>query len=195
MEYIKEELEELILVQNIPYNTIGLTYGCTGSNIRKVAKKFGIELPQRRKINESETFRKGVNKYADLVCVNCGKPLDTTTQRKYCGITCQKEFQSKELYDYFLTSPKEYQRGNYSITTVKPFILKEQGNKCAICGMDSVWNNKHLVLILDHIDGDAANNIRENYRCICPNCDSQLDTFKSKNKNSARNEFRYPKDK
>lgn len=27
-------------------------------------------------------------------------------------------------------------------------------------------------------------------RLICPNCDSQLDTYKSKNKNSARN-FRH----
>ena len=41
-------------------------------------------------------------------------------------------------------------------------------------------------MILDHIDGNAANNIRENYRCICPNCDSQLDTYKSKNKHSDR---------
>jgi len=32
--------------------------------------------------------------------------------------------------------------------------------------------------------------MRENYRCVCPNCDSQLDTYKSKNKNSAR-ETRY----
>lgn len=41
---------------------------------------------------------------------------------------------------------------------------------------------------MDHINGDAANNKRENLRLICPNCDSQLDTFKSKNKNSARKE-------
>lgn len=34
--------------------------------------------------------------------------------------------------------------------------------------------------------GDAANNRRENLRLVCPNCDSQLDTYKSKNKNSAR---------
>ncbi len=27
----------------------------------------------------------------------------------------------------------------------------------------------------------------KDYCLICPNCDSQLDTYKSKNKNSARN--------
>lgn len=52
--------------------------------------------------------------------------------------------------------------------------------------MPRLWNNKTLNFILDHIDGNAANNHKENLRLICPNCDSQLDTYKSKNKNSAR---------
>ena len=40
-----------------------------------------------------------------------------------------------------------------------------------------------------HIDGNAANNRRDNLRMICPNCDSQLETFKSKNKNSSRRNY------
>lgn len=43
-----------------------------------------------------------------------------------------------------------------------------------------------LHFILDHIDGDASRNDRDNLRLICPNCDSQLPTYKSRNKNSAR---------
>jgi hypothetical protein len=39
------------------------------------------------------------------------------------------------------------------------------------------------------IDGDASNNLRSNIRMICPNCDSQTDTFKSKNKNSKRRNY------
>ena len=46
------------------------------------------------------------------------------------------------------------------------------------------------MFIVDHIDGKASNNRRDNLRCICPNCDSQLDTYKSKNKNSARAKYR-----
>ena len=52
--------------------------------------------------------------------------------------------------------------------------------------MQDTWNNKELHFILDHIDGDASNNWENNLRLICPNCDSQLDTYKSRNKNSAR---------
>lgn len=56
--------------------------------------------------------------------------------------------------------------------------------------MINKWNNKELMFVLDHINGDADDNNRDNLRLICPNCDSQLDTFKSKNKNSARSKYR-----
>ena len=59
--------------------------------------------------------------------------------------------------------------------------------------MKPIWNDKELVLRLDHIDGDNNNNVLENLRWICPNCDSQLDTYKSKNKNGARSYYRYHK--
>lgn len=54
--------------------------------------------------------------------------------------------------------------------------------KCSCCGIGPIWNNKPMVLILDHINGINNDNRLENLRFVCSNCDSQLATYKSKNK-------------
>lgn len=106
---------------------------------------------------------------------------------------CQQEYQSKKRYELILNGDPSIMRANYNPRSSKKYILEEQNNKCAICGMEPSWNGKELVFILDHIDGHASNNKRDNLRCICPNCDSQLDTYKSKNKNGDRYYYRYYK--
>jgi hypothetical protein len=73
---------------------------------------------------------------------------------------------------------------------VRVYIRQQQNNCCSICFMLPVWNNKELRFILDHIDGNSENNKRENLRLVCPNCDSQLDTYKSKNKGNGRHNRR-----
>ena len=53
---------------------------------------------------------------------------------------------------------------------------------CSCCGIGPVWNNKPMPLILDHINGINNDNRLENLRFVCSNCDSQLPTYKSKNR-------------
>lgn len=180
----KEKLEELIN-QGIAYDEIGKMYNVSGAAIRKAAPKIGILLPRRRRINPKETFNKG--KSSIKICKNCGKEFICvpSEKRKFCSLTCHNEYKSKKKYQDYLQNPDKYY-GMSRISWVKKYILKEQEYKCAICGLSNSWNNKPLVLILDHIDGHANNNTRTNLRLICPNCDSQLDTYKSKNKNSDR---------
>lgn len=145
---------------------------------------------KNRKSNSTKT--RGVN---DIhLCVVCGNPI------KYNGrITCCEECLQIHIekinkskrdikYQYYLEHQEEFCKPNYTPKFKKEFI-EEQGGVCAICGCKPEWNGKELVFVLDHIDGDASNNRRNNLRCICPNCDSQLDTYKSKNKHSTRRNY------
>lgn len=187
----KENLNKLINEDKISYEEIGRRYGCSGTNIKKVASRLGIELPQRRIVNECEVFHKD-KKLA--ICQNCGIEFHHYhgSTGKFCSNKCQQEYQSIQKYKLILEGDPSIMRANYVPKVAKPFILKEQNNKCAICGIKPEWNGKPITFILDHIDGHASNNIRSNLRLICPNCDSQLDTYKSKNKNSDRI-YRYNK--
>ena len=73
----------------------------------------------------------------------------------------------------------------YSNEMVKSRIVKNDmlEYKCSKCNIDS-WCQETIVLDLDHINGDNRDNRIENLRYLCPNCHSQTDTFKGRNKNS-----------
>ena len=191
----KENLEKLLTQDKLSYEEVGRRYNCTGSNIKKVAARLGIILDPRRIINSKETFGKGVIKVPTFICKNCGKesPKYAGSKGIFCSSKCQHEYEHKQQYQLILNGDPSIMRANYSPKVFKEDILREQNYKCAICGCEPVWNEKPLVFILDHIDGHASNNKRDNLRCVCPNCDSQLDTYKSKNKCGERSYYRYHK--
>ena len=57
--------------------------------------------------------------------------------------------------------------------------LKE--NKCECCGLTE-WQGKPLVCELHHINGDSSDNRIENLIILCPNCHSQTENFRSRNR-------------
>ena len=72
----------------------------------------------------------------------------------------------------------QYQTNKLKKRLISNNILE---NKCAECHQKDVWNNKLLILELDHIDGNRFNHQLSNLRLLCPNCHSQTTTFRGKN--------------
>lgn len=70
------------------------------------------------------------------------------------------------------------------LTEKRRRVLHEQGGRCS-CGVNE-WCGKPLALELHHIDGDNANNIRENVAMLCPNCHSQTPTYRRINARKER---------
>lgn len=69
-------------------------------------------------------------------------------------------------------------------------LIRKYGNKCMICGQSGEnWNYKPIILIVDHIDGDSRNWSTNNIRLVCPNCDSQLPTYKGRNKGKSTRKY------
>lgn len=80
----------------------------------------------------------------------------------------------KTPINLMLTENNDCSRGNLKIRLIEEGFLE---NKCSICELSPFWMDKPLVMILDHINGISNDNRIENLRLVCPNCNSQLDTF------------------
>ena len=79
--------------------------------------------------------------------------------------------------------PNLCEHSSLSSANVKTLVyrlgLKE--NKCEICGI-SEWYGKPIQCELHHLNGDPTDNRIENLQILCPNCHSQTDNFRSRNR-------------
>lgn len=119
-------------------------------------------------------------------CLNCSKKI--SNKKKFCNITCQKEYQYKEYIKSWKNGEKDGLRGEYQRSMhLKSYLLKKYNYKCAKCG----WGEKNMYtntipLEIEHIDGNYRNNKEENLIVLCPNCHSLTSTYKGANLNNGR---------
>lgn len=119
-------------------------------------------------------------------CLACGSEIPFkgySYNHKYCDNKCQQKHKSDLALEKNKTLFSEGKLVDRAV--IYTIIVDRDGNRCSECGITE-WNGKPIRLWVDHIDGNAANNTPSNFRLVCPNCDSQSDTFGARNKGNGR---------
>lgn len=72
---------------------------------------------------------------------------------------------------------------NYNRSRLRERLIEEgvKEHKCEICGITE-WLEQPIICELHHINGDSTDNRIENLQILCPNCHSQTDNFRSRNR-------------
>lgn len=172
---MKTKIVELLRAGN-SYAEIVLATGCSKSNITYHAKKLGMAV-DKVNLNWSE-----IQKYYDA-----GHSVAECAS--HYGFNPASWFRAAERGDVFaedrkiplsdlLTENSPHQRGHVKRRLVTAGLLKHE---CAECGQGDEWKGKKLVMVLDHKNGVNNDHRIENLRMLCPNCNSQTDTFSGKN--------------
>ena len=126
----KENLERLIK-EGVSYERLEKKAVAKKPAVKKAAKKLGIELEQKRKINPSEHFNKGTGQKG--VCLNCGKEfiIYKSHTGKYCSHSCQLEYQYKEYIKNWKEGKEDGMSGSYGISEyIRRYLFEKYDGKC-----------------------------------------------------------------
>lgn len=160
------------------------------NNIITVDKDERVSKTKVKKFCNQQCYadycRNNANPMYHRVCKVCGNKINPANQSELCTICLKNKKDEEKIQEWKETGNTGCGTSSTLRNCIRDYIFDKQNKQCAICNINAEWNGKELHFILDHIDGDASNNFEHNLRLVCPNCDSQLDTYKSRNKNSAR---------
>jgi hypothetical protein len=163
---------------------------------RKIRERYDLEPNYCKGCNSPLPWDKKQNKFCSQSCsatVNnkgrkkqrgkCLNPLCTNLVEhihgKYCCHSCSGQHRSLKAQDRWIRDGK-----TPGSVTIRKY-LQSIKNACWHCGITE-WNDKPIVLEIEHKDGNGYNNDPTNLELLCPNCHSQTDTWKARNKGNGR---------
>lgn len=163
---------------------------CSKGTVSFHRKQLGLIYENPRKSIDSFDWREIQKCYdSGISVIQCCKKygisrnnLKESIEKKLFKIN-NKDFTDENVF----VENSSYPRGSIKRRVIKD---KKIDYKCGCCGINDEWNNKPLVLHLDHINGVNNDHRLENLRFLCPNCHTQQDTYAGKN---TRNPNRVPK--
>lgn len=134
-------------------------------SIKEILAFFALE-------NKGHNYRTLKNRIKKL-------KIDTSHLAKNYDVMVQNNLKKKTPIKEILVENSNYNKSHLKKRVMKEGFLED---RCYICGLSKKWNDKPIIMVLDHINGVDNDNRLENLRLVCPNCNSQLNTHCGKNK-------------
>ena len=127
------------------------------------------------------------NQSKAFICkqLNC-KPETLNSYLKKMGIEYSGnqsgKGMAKKSSNYMLLIDYLAQSKDIQTNKIRHKLLIEgyKEHKCECCGLTE-WLGQPIPLEVHHKDGNAHNNVIENYQLLCPNCHAQTDSYRGKN--------------
>lgn len=148
-------------------------------------------LPYQKVLNKavfcgsscSATFHNQQRGRSTKLCDCCNTPfVYSNKSQRYCSRKCFGIIKKN------ITTVRKFEKGLIDRRpTMKRILLDRHGHKCqdSRCGIE-MWHDQPVPLELDHIDGNAGNNMPDNVRLLCPNCHAMTPTSRGRNLGNGR---------
>lgn len=123
-------------------------------------------------------------------CLICSREIKTKG-KKYCSHKCQADSRYRNYIDRWQQGLEDGLKGETGVSGhIRRWMKETYDEKCSQCGWAEVNQFTNSIPIrLDHIDGNWQNCRPENFRFLCPNCDSLTATYGSLNTGKGRPYF------
>jgi hypothetical protein len=189
----KVELQDMVS-RGLSLKLMSEETGKSIGTVRYWLKKYGLKTeyePLLLNLDDVESAAKEATSFANMMMI-LGLSVHSSNYRRLRNFVSENSidvshFGSAGNKNAKRVSNEElFTKGHkHSFSTVRARVIQDglvPRDRCAICGMQPIWNGKPLTFRLDHINGDHYDNRLSNLRFICANCDSQLDTYCHKNR-------------